>query len=96
MGGVFGVAIYTAVINSQLGASASAPEIKSLPIEEQAHVIKLFAEAFHNAFLYGIPVCGVGFLICIFLKHIPLRKAPVAKDAQPNEQDMLPSAVLEM
>jgi EmrB/QacA subfamily drug resistance transporter len=58
------------------GAIQSGPEaLASLPPALQEIVVDAFAQALHVAFLWGIPLAILGFLIVLFLREEPLKEA---------------------
>jgi hypothetical protein len=49
--------------------------LRSLPPDVRSVVIDSFARALHVAFLWGVPLAGVGFIIVLFLREQPLRES---------------------
>jgi len=55
------------------GATDNVTVIQSLPPEIQQPVVEAFVRSLHDAFLAGVPVAVVAFVVILFLKELPLR-----------------------
>jgi MFS family permease len=49
--------------------------LQALPAEVHAAVTDAFARALHVAFLWGVPLAAVGFVIVLFLRDEPLKES---------------------
>ncbi|MBI4730107.1 MAG: MFS transporter [Acidobacteria bacterium] len=52
----------------------SPASILALPPPVRRGVVEAFARSIHIVFLWGVPICVVGFLVMLFLKELPLRE----------------------
>ncbi|MDP1795487.1 MAG: hypothetical protein Q8K63_15215 [Acidimicrobiales bacterium] len=61
--------------------------LAALPPGVHAVVIDAFARALHVAFLCGIPLAALGFVIVLFLREEPIRPArSPSRDARPGRR----------
>jgi EmrB/QacA subfamily drug resistance transporter len=49
--------------------------LKALPEQVRVVVIDAFAQALHVAFLWGIPLAAIGFVVVLFLREEPLQES---------------------
>jgi hypothetical protein len=63
-------------VHIDLAAVQGGPEaLAGLPPAVHAVVIDAFARALHVAFLWGIPVAAIGFIVVLFLREEPLKES---------------------
>lgn len=58
-----------------LGCKAVRRPSQASPPALHAVVIDAFARALHVAFLWGIPVAAIGFIVVLFLREEPLKES---------------------
>ncbi len=88
MGSSFGVAVFGSIYAHQLperlGVAAQTAQVdprvastvegvRSLPDEARSVITAAYADSLHVVFLWAVPVAGLGFLVALLLKEVPLR-----------------------
>jgi MFS family permease len=66
--------------------------IRSLPVAVHEAVVRAFTHSLGDVFLVAAPIAAVGFVVVLFLKEQPLRKAP-PPPPQPQPQPQPPGVL---
>jgi len=85
IGGVIGVTVCQTVLQNQLNAAlpgfsnsnqgGGLSDIRLLPPLIKSKVINAYADSLDMVFISLVPLCGLGAIAGVFLKHIELRKS---------------------
>ena len=82
LAGDIAAALHGVPLPSGISASAGASPavLDHLPVAIRAGFIAGYAQALHTVFLYATPLAGLGFVLSLFLKEVPLRETVKAVD----------------
>jgi EmrB/QacA subfamily drug resistance transporter len=92
LAGDIAAALHGVPLPSGISASAGASPavLEHLPAAIRAGFIAGYAQALHTVFLYATPLAGLGFVLSLFLKEVPLRDTVKAVD---RAQSTAPTAI---
>jgi hypothetical protein len=64
--------------------TANPAEIEHLPLAQRTQVIADFSHSLQTVFVVAVPFAIVAFVLCFFMKEIPLRTTAHVKTEDPN------------